>query len=98
MRSRPLGTPASSPGAGGTGGGGGDREEGEGCGEGDGSCKSSQAQSVSLAEVVECLCYTCRRTFDRLTSVETLPPRLLEAVKARVRRTKMKSEICDFLL
>ena len=74
------------------------KKEGECCGEGDGSCKSSQAQSVSLAEVMECLCYTCRRTFDRLNSVETLPPRLLEAVKARVRRTKMKSEISDFLL
>ena len=74
------------------------KQEEECCGEGDGSCKSSQGQSVSLAEVMECLCYTCRRTFDRVKSVEALPLRLLEAVKARVRRTKMKSEISDFLL
>ena len=41
---------------------------------------------------------TCRRTLDRLKSVDTLPWKLLEAVRARVRRTKMKSEISDFLL
>ena len=76
----------------------GDKKEEECCGEGDGSCKSNPAQSVGLAEVMEGLCYTCRRTFDRVKSVEALPPRLLEAVKARVRRTKMKSEISDFLL
>ena len=75
----------------------GDKEE-ECCGEGDGSCKSSQGQTVSLAEVTECLCYTCRRTFTRVTSVESMPPRLLETVKVRLRRTKMKSEISDFLL
>ena len=76
----------------------GDKKEDECCGEGDGSCKSSQGQTVSLAEVMECLCYTCRRTFTRVTSVEAMPPRLLETVKVRLRRTKMKSEISDFLL
>ena len=76
-----------------------EREEAEQCcGEGDGACQSSRGQSVILAEVMECLCYTCRRTLDRLTSVDTLPWKLLEAVRARVRRTKMKSEISDFLL
>ena len=48
--------------------------------------------------MTECLCYTCRRTFTRVTSVESMPPRLLETVKVRLRRTKMKSEISDFLL
>ena len=74
------------------------KKEDECCGEGDGSCKSSQGQSVSMAEVMESLCYTCRRTFDKVTSVEAMPSRLLEAVKARMRRNKMKREISDFLL
>ena len=68
------------------------------CGEGGGSCKSSQGQTVSLAEVMEYLCYTCRRTFDRVRSVEALPARLLETVTVSLRRSKMKSEISDFLL
>ena len=76
----------------------GDKKKDECCGKGDGSCKSSQGQTVSLAEVMECLCYTCRRTFTRVKSVEAMPPRLLETVKVRLRRTKMKSEISDFLL
>lgn len=76
----------------------GDKKENGCCGEGDGTCKSSQGRTVSLAEVMECLCYTCRRTFERVRSVESMPTRLLNTVKVRLRRTKMKSEISDFLL
>lgn len=76
----------------------GDKKENGCCGEGHGTCKSSQGRTVSLAEVMECLCYTCRRTFERVRSVESMPTRLLNTVKVRLRRTKMKSEISDFLL
>ena len=76
----------------------GDKKGDSCCGEGDGSCKSSQGQTVSLVEVMEYLCYTCRRTFDRVRRVEALPARLLETVTVSLRRSKMKSEIRDFLL
>ena len=67
------------------------------CGEGDGSCQSRSC-SLTMEEVQQSLCYTCRRIFERVKSVENIPASLREKIKAHVRRRDMRQEISDFLL
>ena len=43
------------------------------CGQGDGSCQSRSSESVSMSDVLQSLCYTCRRTFDGVTDVDNVP-------------------------
>ena len=68
------------------------------CGEGDGSCQTKKCHSVTLEELMSHLCYTCRRTFDKIESINDIPEKLLDRVKAQIRRSEMKNEISDFLL
>ena len=82
---------------GGSAGGGGGEDTGC-CGEGDGSCQTRSCQEVTLEEVMEALCYTCRRTFDKIDNIDDIPISLLNKVKMRKRRNQMKDEISDFLL
>ena len=75
-----------------------DSQEDDGCcGEGDGSCQSRSC-SLTMKEVVQSLCYTCRRIFERVKSVESIPASLREKIKSHVRRKNMRLEISDFLL
>ena len=67
------------------------------CGEGDGSCQTRSC-SLTMQEVLQALCYTCRRTFEKVKSVESIPASLRERIKTHVRRKGMKQEISDFLL
>ena len=67
------------------------------CGEGDGSCQTRSC-SLTMEEVLQALCYTCRRTFEKVKSVESIPASLRERIKSHVRRKGMKQEISDFLL
>lgn len=74
-------------------------EGGECCGEGDGSCKSGQGRVVvRMEEVVEQLCYSCRRTLAKVRAVEELPVALVREVAVRRRREGMRNEISNFLL
>jgi len=68
------------------------------CGEGDGSCKSSKVPLLSLKELSQSLCYSCRRTFEKIKSVENLPTKLQKKIGVLSRRDKMKEEISGFLL
>ena len=68
------------------------------CGQGDGSCKSSKVPVLSLKELLQSLCYSCRRTFEKIKKVEDLPVKLQKKVGVISRREKMKEEINDFLL
>jgi len=68
------------------------------CGEGDGSCKTNSGPKVSVSDVLNYLCYTCRRTFDQVTRVSDLPRFLVDKVKTQKIRGQMKSEIGGFLL
>lgn len=68
------------------------------CGEGDGSCQTKKCQTVTLEELMSYLCYMCRRTFDKIESINDIPEKLLDKVKSQMRRSEMKSEINDFLL
>jgi len=79
------------------GGGCGDNSD-ECCGEGDGSCKSNKAPVMSLKDLSKSLCYSCRRTFGKIKSVEDLPKSIQEKVGVKTRRDQMKVEISDFLL
>lgn len=67
------------------------------CGNGDGSCQTRSC-SLSMEEVLQALCYTCRRTMQKVKSVESIPASLRERIKSHVRRKGMKQEISDFLL
>ena len=67
------------------------------CGEGDGSCQTRSC-SLSMEEVLGVLCYTCRRTLEKVKSVESLPASLRERIRSHVRRKDMRQEISDFLL
>ena len=67
------------------------------CGEGDGSCQTRTC-SLTMQEVLQALCYTCRRTFEKVKSVESIPASLRERIKSHLRRKDMKQEISDFLL
>ena len=69
------------------------------CGEGDGSCKSSKVPPLlSWKELSKSLCYSCRRTFEKIKKVEDLPVMLQKKIGVISRREKMKTEINDFLL
>ena len=69
------------------------------CGEGDGSCRSSSKPAMlSLREVMDQMCYSCRRTLAKIKRVEDLPAFILKEAHVRQRREEMRSEISDFLL
>jgi len=68
------------------------------CGEGDGSCQSNKAPVLSSLELSENLCYACRRTFGKITSIANIPVKLQEKVLVKSRRKQMREEISDFLL
>lgn len=85
-------------------GGGGDKTcQSEGqkesgcCGRGDGSCQSKESK-LTRDEVESALCYACRLLIKDLADVSKLPKHILDDISQRQRRTKMKSEIEDFLL
>ena len=70
------------------------------CGEGDGSCRSSGSNSglPSLSDVMEQLCYSCRRILAKVKQVQDLPAFVLKEAEVRRRRREMRNEISDFLL
>jgi len=69
------------------------------CGEGDGSCRSSsKPEMINLSEVMDQMCYSCRRTLAKVKRVEDLPAFILREAEVRQRREEMRSEISDFLL
>merc|ERR1711915_1019841 len=73
-------------------------EADECCGEGDGSCKTNLGPKITVSDVLNYLCYTCRRTFDHVSRVRDLPRFLVDKVKTQKIRGQMKSEISEFLL
>jgi len=49
------------------------------CGEGDGSCRSSsKTEMLNLGEVMDQMCYSCRRTLAKVKQVEDLPAFILK--------------------
>merc|ERR1711962_1377027 len=70
------------------------------CGEGEGSCRSSGSNSglPSLSDVMEQLCYSCRRILAKVKQVQDLPAFVLKEAEVRRRRREMRNEISDFLL
>ena len=78
---------------------GGQNMEQQCCGEGDGSCQSSsKPKMLSLIEVMDQMCYSCRRTLARIKQVQDLPAFILKEAEVRQRREGMRNEISDFLL
>lgn len=73
------------------------QKESECCGRGDGSCQSKESR-MTRDEVESALCYACRLLIKDLGDVNMLPKHILDDISQRQRRTKMKSEIEDFLL
>lgn len=67
------------------------------CGEGDGSCHSKD-DGLTLENIRYTMCYGCRLTFKDLSDSNKLPEFLLQDISWRVRRSKMKADISDFLL
>merc|ERR1712037_746402 len=60
----------------------------QGCGEGDGSCRSSsKPEKLNFSEVMDQMCYSCRRTLAKVKQVDDLPAFILK-----------EAEISDFLL
>merc|ERR1712098_304645 len=53
---------------------------------------------ITVSDVLNYLCYTCRRTFDHVSRVSDLPRFLVDKVKTQKIRGQMKSEISEFLL
>lgn len=68
------------------------------CGEGDGSCQSSKPSKPSSDEVISSLCYGCRIVVKEMDDVYRLPEFVIENVAKKNRRSKMKSEIEEFLI
>ncbi|XP_033754101.1 cytoplasmic tRNA 2-thiolation protein 2-A-like [Pecten maximus] len=67
------------------------------CGEGDGSCHT-KSEGVKKEEVLSVLCYGCRMTVKDMVEPAALPDKLLAQISYRLRRSKMKNDIQDFLL
>lgn len=67
------------------------------CGEGDGSCHT-KSLGLKLEEIVSALCYGCRMTIKDMGDTTKLPEKLMSEISYRIRRSKMKNDIQDFLL
>ena len=74
-------------------------DKSECCGQGDGSCQSGgQEGGLSLEQVQQELCYSCRRVVEKVKEVQELPASLVKGVGERRRREGMRKEISEFLL
>ncbi|XP_060080255.1 cytoplasmic tRNA 2-thiolation protein 2-A-like [Ylistrum balloti] len=67
------------------------------CGEGDGSCHTKN-EGLKRDEVMSVLCYGCRMTVKDMADPTSLPEKLTSQISYRIRRSKMKNDIQDFLL
>jgi cytoplasmic tRNA 2-thiolation protein 2 len=77
---------------------GGEKDQAGCCGQGDGACRAGGDRGPSLAQVMEHLCYACRRTLGGAGEAAKLPAGLLREVAVRRRRESVRNEISDFLL
>lgn len=73
------------------------KEDSSCCGEGDGSCHS-QTDCINRKDIDSELCYGCRLIVNDLDDINELPPYLLKEISWRSRRSKMKSDIQQYLL